>query len=113
MFEPGRNRLDAKKQVPHKMRACFFLLSSGVFPHKDHLFRQLLLKFLVGQEVQGGSHHGLDGLQVLTVGQRGVHMLEEGLLYTLPERSRRNYTVMLNVLHVKWEKVDELGLLRT
>ena len=39
-------------------------------------------------------------------------MLEEGLLYTLPERSRRNYTVMLNVLHVKWEKVDELGLLR-
>ena len=40
-------------------------------------------------------------------------MLEEGLLYTLPERSRRNYTVMLNVLHVKWEKVDELGLLRT
>ena len=40
-------------------------------------------------------------------------MLEEGILYTLPERSRRNYTVMLNVLHVKWEKVDEQGLLST
>ena len=36
-------------------------------------------------------------------------MLEEGLLYTLPERSRRNYTVMLNVLHVKWERWPPAG----
>lgn len=40
-------------------------------------------------------------------------MLEEGILYTLPERSRRNYTVMLNVLHVKWETVNEQGVLLT
>ena len=40
-------------------------------------------------------------------------MLEEGLVYILPKRSRRDYTVMLNVLHVKWELVDEQELLRT
>ena len=34
-------------------------------------------------------------------------MIEEGIVYTLPERSRRNYTVMLNVLHVKWEKISD------
>lgn len=38
-------------------------------------------------------------------------MLEEGLIYTLPERSRRDYTVMLNVLHVKWDLVDKQELL--
>lgn len=40
-------------------------------------------------------------------------MMEEGLIYTLPERSRRDYTVMLNVLHVKWDLVDEQELLCT
>lgn len=35
-------------------------------------------------------------------------MMEEGLVYTVPERSRRNYTLLLNVLHVKWDQVKEL-----
>lgn len=34
-------------------------------------------------------------------------MLEEGIVYTLPERSRRDYTVILNVLHVRWERLEE------
>lgn len=35
-------------------------------------------------------------------------MMEEGLVYTVPERSRRNYTLLLNVLHVKWDQVNDL-----
>lgn len=35
-------------------------------------------------------------------------MMDEGLVYTVPERSRRNYTLLLNVLHVKWDQVEEL-----
>jgi len=34
-------------------------------------------------------------------------MMEEGLVYTVPERSRRNYTLLLNVLHVRWDQVKE------
>ena len=29
------------------------------------------------------------------------------VIRAFPERSRRNYTVMLNVLHVKWEKISD------
>lgn len=34
-------------------------------------------------------------------------MIAEGLVYTVPERSRRNYTLILNVLHVRWELIKE------
>ena len=37
-------------------------------------------------------------------------MMEEGLVYTVPERSRRNYTLLLNVLHVKWDQVKVMPL---
>lgn len=36
-------------------------------------------------------------------------MMEEGLVYTVPERSRRNYMLLLNVLHVKWDQVKDLS----
>lgn len=35
-------------------------------------------------------------------------LLGEGIVYTMPERSRRDYTVMLNVLKVRWDLVGDL-----
>lgn len=35
-------------------------------------------------------------------------LLEEGIVYTMPERSRRDYTVMLNILKVRWDLVEDL-----
>lgn len=37
-------------------------------------------------------------------------MLDEGLIYTVPERSRRNYTMIINVLHEKWELTKDIDL---
>lgn len=35
-------------------------------------------------------------------------LLQEGIVYTMPERSRRDYTIMLNVLKVRWDLVSDL-----
>lgn len=35
-------------------------------------------------------------------------LLDEGIVYTMPERSRRDYTIMLNVLKVRWNLVEDL-----
>ncbi|MDL2232020.1 NYN domain-containing protein [Ruminococcaceae bacterium OttesenSCG-928-L11] len=37
-------------------------------------------------------------------------LIDEGIIYTVPERSRRDYTIMLNVLKVQWDKVDTITM---
>lgn len=34
-------------------------------------------------------------------------LLDEGIVYTMPERSRRDYTIMLNILHINWSMIDD------